>query len=59
MTPTQFEVVAELLRLRDSVRSAAKAFLVEGASTGEAAADAGVSSKSVSNALARFKAAHE
>lgn len=59
MTPAQFKVVAELLRSRDPVRSAAKAALVDGVSTSEAAAEAGVSSQSVSNALARFKAAHE
>lgn len=59
MTPAQFEVVAELLRSRDPVRSAARAVLVDAAGTTEAAMHAGVSSQSVSNALARFKAAHE
>lgn len=52
MTPAQFDLVAELLRSRDPVRSAARLVLIDGASTTSAAGHAGVSSQSVSNALA-------
>lgn len=59
MTPAQFDVVAELLRSRDPARAVARMVLVEHATTGEAAAHYGVSSQSVSNALARFRSADE
>lgn len=59
MTPEQFDLVAELLRSRDPVRSAARLVLIDGATTTSAADHAGVSSQSVSNALGRFKVAHE
>lgn len=59
MTPEQFDLVAELLRSRDPARSAARLVLIDGATTTAAAEHVGVSSQSVSNALARFKLAHE
>lgn len=59
MTPEEFDVVAELLRSRDPARAAARLVLIEGATTSVAAAHCGVSSQSVSNAIARFKTADE
>lgn len=59
MTPAQFDVVAELLRSRDPARAAARLVLIEGATTVAAAAQCAVSSQSVSNAVARFKAADQ
>lgn len=59
MTPAQFDVVAELLRSRDPARAAARLVLIEGATTSAAAEECGVSSQSVSNAIARFKSADE
>ncbi|MBZ2207118.1 helix-turn-helix domain-containing protein [Massilia soli] len=59
MTPAQFDVVAELLRSRDPARTAARLVLIDGATTSAAAERCGISSQSVSNAIARFKAADE
>ncbi|MDQ1923572.1 TrfB-related DNA-binding protein [Massilia pseudoviolaceinigra] len=59
MTPAQFDVVAELLGSRDPARAAARLVLIEGATTTAAAERCGLSSQSVSNAVARFKTADE
>lgn len=59
MTAAEFDVVAELLRSRDPARAAARLVLIEGATTTAAAEHYGLSSQSVSNAIARFKAADE
>ena len=58
MTPVQFEAVAELLRSREPVRTAARLVLVEGAATKDAAQAAGMQPNAVSNALGRYRNAH-
>lgn len=58
MTPAQFEVVAELLRSREPVRTAVRLVLVEGATTKVAAEVAGMQPNAVSNALGRYRNAH-
>lgn len=59
MKPEQFHVIAELIRSRDPIRSAAKAVLVDNLSTTAAATANNVSPQSVSNALKRFRSAHD
>jgi len=59
MTPAQFEIVAELLRSREPVRSAAWQVLVAGAQTKEAAYNNGMAPNAVSNALTRYRKAHK
>ena len=59
MTRTQFDVVAELLRSREPVRTAARLVLVEGAATKDAAEAAGMQPNAVSNALSRYRNAHK
>jgi len=59
MTQAQFEVVAELLRSREPVRTAVRLVLVEGATTKDAADAAGMQSNAVSNALGRYRNAHQ
>jgi len=59
MTIAQFEVVAELLRSREPVRTAVRNVLVDGAVTKQAAATAGLVPQSVSNALRRYRNAHQ
>lgn len=58
MTQAQFEVVAELLRSREPVRTAARLVLVEGVTTKDAAGAAGMQPNAVSNALSRYRNAH-
>lgn len=58
MTAKQFQVVADLLRSREPVRTAAKMVLVAGRTTKEAAEATGLVSQSVSNALRRYRSAH-
>lgn len=58
MSPAQFEVVAELLRSREPVRTAVRLVLVEGAATKTAALAAGMQPNAVSNALGRYRNAH-
>lgn len=59
MTRAQFNVVAELLRSREPVRTAARLVLVEGATTKDAAEAAGMQPNAVSNALSRYRNAHK
>lgn len=58
MTQAQFEVVAELLRSREPVRTAAKLVLLDGKTTKDAAAATGMQPNAVSNALTRYRNAH-
>lgn len=58
MTKAQFEVVAELLRSREPVRSAVRMVLVDGAGSREAADATGLVQQSVTNALRRYRNAH-
>ena len=58
MTQAQFEVVAELLRSREPVRTAVQMVLVEGSSAKEAADATGLAPQSVTNALRRYRNAH-
>lgn len=58
MTQAQFEVVAELLRSREPVRTAARLVLVEGVTTKDAAGAAGMQPNAVSNALSSYRNAH-
>lgn len=58
MTKVQFTVVADLLRSREPVRTAAQMVLTKG-STPKAAAEAtGLLPQSVTNALRRYRNAH-
>ena len=59
MTPKQFNVVADLLRPRDPVRAAVKLVMLDGFGTKQAADATGLVSQSVSNALRRYRSAHE
>ncbi len=59
MTTVQFEVVAELLRSREPVKTAVRMVLVKGAITKEAAEATGLAPQSVSNALRRYRNAHK
>lgn len=59
MTQAQFDAVAELLRSREPVRTAARLVLVEGAATKDAAEAAGMQPNAVSNALGRYRNAHK
>lgn len=58
MTQAQFEVVAELLRSREPVRTAVRLVLVKGAVARDAAEATGLVVQSVSNALRRYRNAH-
>jgi DNA-directed RNA polymerase specialized sigma24 family protein len=58
MTPMQFEVVADLLRSREPVRTAVRMVMVEGATTKAAAETTGLVPQSVTNALRRYRNAH-
>lgn len=59
MTLEQFEVLAELLRSREPVKTAARLVLLEGVSTKAAAAATGMKSNAVSNALGRYRRAYK
>lgn len=59
MTPSQFDVVAELLRSREPVRTAVQMVLVEGRAAKEAAGATGLVHQSVTNALRRYRNAHK
>jgi hypothetical protein len=59
MTPAQFELVAELIRSTEPVRSVAKFVLVEGQSNAKAREWTDVSPQSQSNTLTRFRKAHK
>ena len=59
MTQAQFEVVAELLRSREPVRTAVQMVLVAEALTKDAAQATGLVAQSVSNALRRYRNAHK
>lgn len=59
MTQAQFEVVAELLRSREPVRTAVQMVLVEGSAAKEAADATGLVPQSVTNALRRYRNAHK
>ncbi|AJE97271.1 TrfB-related DNA-binding protein [Pandoraea apista] len=59
MTPEQFEVIAKLLRSQEHVANAVRRVLVEGCPPSEAAREGGISPQSMSNALSRYRAAHE
>lgn len=58
MTPSQFYAVAQSIRSREPVRTAARLVLVDGVRPGEAAAQAGVSPQSCSNTVTRIRSAH-
>lgn len=58
MTPVQFYAVAQSIRSRDPVRSAARLVLVDGMQQSEAVAQTGISKQRISNSVARIKAAH-
>lgn len=57
MTPTQFEVIAKLIRSREPVMSGAKLVLIDGFSGVDAAVTIGVSAQSISNTVKRFRVA--
>jgi DNA-directed RNA polymerase specialized sigma24 family protein len=57
MTLEQFEIIAKLIRSREPVKTAVRLVLVNGMPNVEAAAEVGTSPQSVSNTLARFRAA--
>jgi hypothetical protein len=57
MKEDQFNVVADLIRSQEPVRSAARKVLVEGSRVSVAARDSGVSTSSASNAVRRIRAA--
>ncbi len=57
MTHDQFEVLAHLLRAREPAKTAARLVLVDGLPGAAAARQAGVTPQSVSNSLARYRAA--
>ena len=57
MTPAQFETIAKLIRSREPVMSGARLVLIDEVSGVDAAAATGVSSQSISNTVARFRAA--
>lgn len=59
MTQIQFVVVADLLRSREPVRTAARLVLVEGVANKIAAEIAGMQPNAVSNALGRYRNAHK
>jgi len=59
MTVSQFEVVAELLRSREPVKTAVRMVLVKGRATKDAAEAVGLVPQSVSNALRRYRNAHQ
>lgn len=58
MTLAQFQAVADLLRSREPVRTAAKMVLVDERSTKEAADATSLAPQGVSNALRRYRNAH-
>lgn len=58
MTPAQFDVVAELLRSREPVRTAVRMVLIDARTAKTAAADTGLVHQSVTNALRRYRNAH-
>lgn len=58
MTVKQFQVVADLLRSREPVRTAVKLVLIDRRTTKEAAEATRLVSQSVSNALRRYRNAH-
>lgn len=58
MSEIQFQVVADLLRSREPVRSAVRLVLVMGHPTKYAADFTGLTAQSVSNALRRYRYAH-
>lgn len=58
MTPTQFDVVADLLRSREPVRTAVRMVLIKGYSPKAAADATGLAPQSVTNALRRYRNAH-
>jgi hypothetical protein len=57
MTEDQFNVVADLIRSQEPVRSAARKVLLEGVGVAAAARDIGVSTSSASNATRRIRVA--
>lgn len=59
MSKAQFEVVAELLRSREPVKSAVRMVLLKGVSTKDAAEKTDLAPQSVSNALRRYRNAHK
>jgi DNA-directed RNA polymerase specialized sigma24 family protein len=58
MTPAQFDVVAELLRSREPVRTAVRMVLLDASTAKEAAEATGLVHQSVTNALRRYRNAH-
>ena len=58
MTPAQFYAVAQSIRSREPVRTAARLVLVDGATVPDAAETVGVSRPSAHNCIARILAAH-
>lgn len=59
LTQAKFDVIAELIRSREPVRTAAMLILVKGKSNPEAMEATGASAASVSNTLTRFRQAHK
>ena len=59
MTPDQFDAIATLISSREPAKSAVRRVLVDGITNIEAATEFGISRQSVSNTLARFRAADE
>jgi hypothetical protein len=57
MTEDQFNVVADLIRSQEPVRSAARKVLLDGVGVTAAARDIGVSPSSASNAARRIRVA--
>lgn len=58
MTKKQHAVVAELLRSREPVVTATRLVLVEGKTNPEAQAQTGMAPAALSNALTRYRNAH-
>jgi hypothetical protein len=59
LSPSQFEQLATLLRVRPTTREAARLVLVEGRLRREVMELTHLSAQSLSNTLARFRDAHE
>lgn len=59
LSTAEFEVIAELIRSREPVRTAALLVLVKGKSNQDAMEATGASAASVSNTLTRFRQAHK
>lgn len=59
LTKAQFDLIAELIRSREPVRTAAYMVLVRGKSNPDAIAGTVVSAASLSNTLTRYRTTHK